>query len=91
MIYWEEKSLIDRESIFEYLYEFNPNAAEATDDMIEQKVENLLHQPEMGVERDGLRGRLLIILEISMLVSYWIDGSTIRVMRVIHQKQKFPA
>ncbi|WP_139127253.1 type II toxin-antitoxin system RelE/ParE family toxin, partial [Vibrio parahaemolyticus] len=53
-------------------------------------VENLLEQPLMGVQRDGIRGRLLIIPEISMIVSYWVEGDIIRVMRVLHQKQKFP-
>lgn len=91
MILWEEASLNDREKIFEFLYDFNPSAAEKTDDLIETKVENLLGQPLMGVQRDGIRGRLLIIPEISMIVSYWVDGSKIRIMRVLHQKQKFPA
>ncbi|KII75713.1 type II toxin-antitoxin system mRNA interferase toxin, RelE/StbE family [Vibrio renipiscarius] len=88
MILWEEESLNDREKIFEFLYDFNPNAAEKTDEIIETKVENLLEQPLMG--RDGIRGRLLIIPEISMIVSYWIEGDIIRIMRVLHQKQKFP-
>lgn len=90
MIFWEEESLNDREKIFEFLYDFNPTAAEKTDEMIEAKVENLLEQPLMGVQRDGIHGRLLIIPEISMSVSYWADNSDIRVMRVLHQKQKFP-
>ncbi|WP_318466494.1 type II toxin-antitoxin system RelE/ParE family toxin [Photobacterium leiognathi] len=90
MILWEEESLNDREKIFEFLYDFNPDAAERTDELIELKVENLLEQPLMGVKRDGIRGRLLIIPEISMIVSYWVDGSIIRIMRVLHQKQKFP-
>ena len=90
MILWEEESLNDREKIFEFLYDFNPDTAEKTDEIIEVKVENLLEQPLMGVQRDGIRGRLLIIPEISMIVSYWVDGSAIRVMRVLHQKQKFP-
>jgi addiction module RelE/StbE family toxin len=90
MILWEEESLNDREKIFEFLYDFNPDAADKTDEIIEAKVENLLEQPLMGVQRDGIRGRLLIIPEISMIVAYWVDGSTIRVMRVLHQKQKFP-
>ena len=90
MIYWEEESLDDREKIFEFLCGFNPAAAEKTDDIIEQKVENLLQHPLMGVQRDGIRGRLLIIPEVSMIVSYWVDNSSIRVMRVLHQKQKFP-
>ena len=88
MIFWEEASLNDREKIFEFLYDFNPTAAEKTDELIENKVENLLEQPLMGVQRDGIRGRLLIIPEISMIVSYWVDGSNIRIMRVLHQKQK---
>ena len=67
-----------------------PDAAEKTDNLIEAKVENLLEQPPMGVQRDGIRGRLLIIPEISMFVSYWIEGDIIRIMRVLHQKQKFP-
>ncbi|MGF1727789.1 type II toxin-antitoxin system RelE/ParE family toxin [Photobacterium nomapromontoriensis] len=90
MILWEEESLNDREKIFEFLYDFNPDAADKTDEIIEAKVEKLLEQPLMGVQRDGIRGRLLIIPEISMIVSYCVDGSAIRVMRVLHHKQKFP-
>ncbi|MDY0191645.1 MAG: type II toxin-antitoxin system RelE/ParE family toxin [Desulfuromonas sp.] len=90
MIFWEEESLNDREKIFEFLYDFNPDAAEKTDEIIEAKVENLIDQPLMGVQRDGIRGRLLIIPEVSMIVSYFVDESTIRILRVIHQKQKFP-
>jgi len=90
MIFWEEESLNDREKIFEFLYVFNPDAAEKTDEIIEAKVENLIEQPLMGVQRDGIRGRLLIIPEVSLIVSYFVDGSTIRILRVLHQKQKFP-
>lgn len=90
MIYWEEESLNDREKIFEFLYDFNPDVAERTDDIIEAKVEKLNEQPLMGVQRDGIRGRLLMMTEVSMIVSYFVDGSNIRIMRVLHQKQKFP-
>ena len=86
MIYWEEESLNDREKIFEFLYDFNPEAAEKTDSLIELK----LAQPLMGVKRDGVAGRLLIIPEVSMIVSYWVDDDIIRIMRVLHQKQQFP-
>lgn len=90
MIYWEEESLNDREKIFEFLYDFNPAAAEKTDEVIEKKVENLLQHPLVGVQRDGIRGPLLTIPEASMIVSYWVDNSLIRIMRVLHQKQQFP-
>lgn len=58
--------------------------------MIEAKVENLLEQPLMGVEREGIPGRLLIIPEVSMAVSYFIKEDVIYILRVLHQKQKFP-
>jgi addiction module RelE/StbE family toxin len=90
VIYWEEESLNDRENIFDFLCAFNPDAAEKTDDIIEEKVENLLQHPLMGVQRDGIRGRLLIIPEVSMILSYWVDNSVIRIMRVLHHKQQFP-
>lgn len=90
MIFWEEESLNDREKIFEFLYDFNPDAAEKTDEIIETKVENLIKQPLMGVQRNRTRGRLLIIPEVSMIISYFVDGTTIRILRVLHQKQKFP-
>ena len=90
MILWEKSSLDGREAIFEFLYEFNPLAAEQTDAIIEKKVENLNQQPLMGVEREGIPGRLLIIPELSMIVSYFRKDDIIHILRVLHQKQKFP-
>ena len=90
MIVWEKDSLDDREVIFEFLFEFNPLAAEKTDTIIEAKVENLIQQPLMGVEREGIPGRLLIIPEVSMIVSYFVREDVIHFLRVLHQKQKFP-
>lgn len=86
MIVWENSSLSDREAIFEFLYEFNPLAAEKTD----ATIESLIQQPLMGVERVGISGRLLIIPEVSMIVSYFVKEGVTHILRVLHQKQKFP-
>lgn len=90
MILWEAESLSDREKIFEFLYGFNPTAADKTDELIETRAELLLEQPFIGVQREGIPGRLLIIADISMVISYSVEASNIRIMRVLHQKQKFP-
>lgn len=90
MIVWEEEALRDREKIFEFLYAFNPIVAEKTDEIIEYSVDNLIQHPLMGVQRLNIPGRLLVVPDISMIISYWTDGQLIRVMRVLHQKQKFP-
>ena len=66
-------------------------AAEKTDDLIVEKVANLDSSPMMGLEREGGKGRLLIIPDVSMVVVYLIEGANIRILRVLHQKQKFPS
>ena len=44
----------------------------------------------MGLERVGIAGRLLIIPEVSMIVSYVVIEDIIHVLRVLHQKEQFP-
>ncbi|MCK7458796.1 type II toxin-antitoxin system RelE/ParE family toxin [Idiomarina aminovorans] len=90
MIYWEEDALKDRERIFEFLHNFNPVVAEQTDAFIQSNAETLLGQPYIGVKRENMKGRLLILPDVSMLVPYSIDGVNIRVLRVMHEKQQFP-
>ena len=64
--------------------------AERTDDLIEERTKLLMLQPLLGVERQGIPGRLLILPEVSLLISYQLAGLDIRIMRVLHQKQQFP-
>jgi addiction module RelE/StbE family toxin len=90
MILWEKEAQKDREKLFEYLFQFNPSVAEKTDAILVSKITNLLYQPFMGVEKTNTKGRLFILPEISMLVSYYIDQKDIKILRVIHMKQKFP-
>ncbi|HDM8415475.1 TPA: type II toxin-antitoxin system RelE/ParE family toxin [Yersinia enterocolitica] len=87
---WEQDSLSDRESIFEYLYLANPVAAEKTDNLIELSAELLQANPEMGVSKKGWRGRCLILSEVPFNVYYDFDGGVVRIMRVLHQKRQFP-
>ncbi len=64
--------------------------AKRTDGQIEERAELLMLQPLLGVERQGIPGRLLILPKVSLLISYQLAGLDIRIMRVLHQKQQFP-
>lgn len=90
MIVWEQDALLDRQTIYTFLYEYNPLAAEQADRVLVQRIESLETHPEMGVKREGLPGRLLIIPEISLIAVYWFDLQTIHILRILHQKQQFP-
>lgn len=91
MLLWEEGALKDREKIFEFLYAFNPLAAEKADVIIEQKAESLLDQPLKEVNRENSKDRLFIIPDISMILVYHVRASDILILRVLHQKQRFPS
>ena len=91
MIHWETRALKDREAIFDFLCDINPDVAIKTDDLIETKVELLLRHPDLGVMRPPLPGRFLIIPDVSMIVLYTWRGDDILILRVLHQKQQFPA
>lgn len=87
---WEQESLNDREKIFAYLYQYNPEVAEKTDDLIVKQVTNLLDHPKLGVKREVVRGRRLILPELSLIVAYEASDQGIHILRVLHQKQQFP-
>lgn len=91
MVFWEEDALEDRSEIFEYLYAANPVAAEKTDDAIESAGELLLSNPMLGTVRDGIQGRCLVVHDVPFNIYYHWDGKVVRILRVMHQKRKFPA
>lgn len=90
MILWEKDALKDRKRLYEFLYEFNPIAADKTDDLLVEKIKLLIEQPNMGVVKPNQKGRMLIIPDVSLLLLYHLDQSNIQILRILHMKQKFP-
>lgn len=90
MILWEKDALEDRKQLYEFLYEFNPIAADKTDDLLVAKIKLLIEHPNMGVVKPNQKGRMLIIPDVSLLVLYHLDQSYIKILRILHMKQKFP-
>lgn len=89
-VYWEAESLEDRSEIFEYLYDANPVAAEKTDECIESSGELLGDNPCMGVKKTGFPGRCFVMSDVPFNIYYDWDGKSVRILRVLHQKRRFP-
>lgn len=89
-IEWDESAVQDRERIFEFLYPFNPRAAEQADLEIENAVNRLIDNPLLGKEWIG-QGRKLLISKASLLIVYAVLNKTIIIMAVAHQKEQFPS
>lgn len=90
MILWEKDVLKDRKRLYEFLYEFNPIVADKTDDLLVEKIKLLIEQPHMGVVKPNQKGRMLIIPDVSLSVLHHLDQSNIKILRILHMKQKFP-
>lgn len=86
---WDDEALRDRERIFDFLYPFNPLAAEQADSEIDKAVKRLLAYPELGKIWYG-QARKLLISQASLLVLYVVVGDVIKVLAVAHQREKFP-
>ncbi len=86
---WDEIALQDRQRIFEFLYSFNPQAAEQADDEIETAVNRLIEHPELGKIWSG-GGKKLLISQASLLLVYLLADDRIKILAVAHQKECFP-
>ena len=89
---WEEAALDDRGDIYEFLAEFNLEAAERTDLLIEAAAESLMHHPNRHPACSGVKGRKMVLTKIPFILIYSVDTkiNCVRVLRVFHQAQKIP-
>ncbi|HHQ4734619.1 type II toxin-antitoxin system RelE/ParE family toxin [Aeromonas veronii] len=89
---WEDAALDDRGAIYEFLVEFNLEAAERTDRLIEEAAESLMLQPHRHPACSDGNGRKMVLTKIPFILIYSVDTkmNCVRVMRVFHQAQKIP-
>ena len=78
MILWEKSSLDDREAIFEFLYEFNPLAAEnvMTAEVI-AGAEKLSEAVAFSKMFDGMDSDLQMAAADSMQLEFFITGANV--------------
>jgi len=89
---WEEDALDDRAAIYEFLVDWNLEAAERTDRLIEEAAESLTSNPCRCPPCANGDGRKMILTKIPFLIIYSVDekSGSVRVMRVFHQSQRIP-
>ena len=88
---WSRFALSDREAIFDHIEADNPRAAARIDDQIEAQVDDLISAPEIGRLGRISGTRELMIQRTPYIAAYQIEGDTVRVLRVLHGAQQWPA
>ncbi|WP_273791673.1 MULTISPECIES: type II toxin-antitoxin system RelE/ParE family toxin [unclassified Bartonella] len=86
---WTQVAHVDRKKIREYISQDNPSAALKFDQLLSEKVEKLVKFPTLGRLGRIVNTRELIV-HSNYIMIYDISNGVVRILRVLHTKQKFP-
>ncbi|WP_375678197.1 MULTISPECIES: type II toxin-antitoxin system RelE/ParE family toxin [unclassified Bartonella] len=86
---WTQVAHVDRKKIREYISQDNPSAALKFDQLLSEKVEILVKFPTLGRLGRIINTRELIVYPNYIMI-YDISNGVVRILRVLHTKQKFP-
>jgi toxin ParE1/3/4 len=89
-IAWLNPAVLDLHRIRDYIRRENPSAAEKTGARIEAAVSGLARFPEMGPPGEVPGTREMGIPKLPYFVVYRLKGDTVQILRVLHDKQKWP-
>jgi len=90
MLVWLKRAIQDRDAQIDYIAEDNPLAAVSQGDRIDEQVDVLLEQPQMGRPGRKQGTRELVISHTPFVVVYRIKGQRIELLRLLHGAQKWP-
>ncbi|ODV42449.1 addiction module antitoxin [Cupriavidus sp. UYMMa02A] len=87
---WTAWARADLLAIVDYISDDNPEAAQCLMDELETKAAQLPAHPDLY--RPGrVAGTREMVVAANYLVVYGVDPTTIRVLRVLHARQQWPA
>ena len=89
-IKWSLPALRDLESAGEFIAEDNVKAARRMASRVQEAVEYLVEQPNIGRpgRLDGTRE--LVVSGTPFIVVYWIRDGVVQILRVLHHARKWP-
>ena len=90
-ILWSTQSSLQLEAAFDFVAEENLLAAEKQLDVIKRAVEQLADFPEMGRPGRVDGTRELVISGTPYILAYRLQGSTVRILALLHGARRWPA
>lgn len=87
---WSQCAIEDREIIFDYIEQENPQAAVSVDEKISSQLQQLIQFPERGRPGRVEGTRELVINRTSYIAAYCIKDDVVLVLSIIHSSQLWP-
>ena len=90
MLVWLKRAIHDRDAQLDCIAQDNPLAAISQGDRIDEQVDILLQQPQIGRQGRKQGTRELVISRTPFIVVSRINGQRIELLRLLHGSQKWP-
>ena len=87
---WPRSAVRSRERQIDYIAEHNPAAAVRLEQRIIDATDQLVNHPQLGRAGRVPGTRELVVARTPYIVIYEIDGSIVRILRVLHCAQRWP-
>jgi toxin ParE1/3/4 len=87
---WTWKAIGDLQEAGQYIASDNREAARRMAIRVQEAVEYLIEQPNMGRPGRLIGTRELVVSGTPFIVVYWVRGSAVQVLRVLHHARKWP-
>ena len=88
---WSPYAQSDRIKIYDYIEADSPRSAILVDERIQNAIEGLIKFPEIGRPGRVAGTRELVVQRTPYIVAYQIQADTIRILRILHGAQIWPA
>jgi toxin ParE1/3/4 len=89
-IRWSPTAIADLEAIRDYIAKDSPSAARKIANRIKESINRLVQFPLSGRPGRVQGTRELVIPETSYLAAYTIHGDEVRIVALLHGKQRWP-
>jgi toxin ParE1/3/4 len=87
---WTQKALGDLKEAGEYIAADNNGAARRMAERVLEAVEYLIDHPNIGRPGRLSRTRELVVSGTPFIVVYWVRGSAVQILRVLHHARRWP-
>ena len=88
---WSPYAQSDRIKIYDYIEADSPRSAILVDERIQNAISGLIKFPEIGRPGRVAGTRELVVQRTPYIVAYQIQADTIRILRILHGAQIWPA
>ncbi len=88
-VVWTGPAVADRSAIREYIARDDPGAAVALDELISERCNMLLDQPNLG-KKGRVEGTRELVIHKNYILVYDLSGDSVRILRVLHTALLWP-